>query len=197
VGDGIDAALTYTYPYLNHADDLIPNAFGTVALTSEAAARIAVRADNGSTRTVVLAFCLNAMDPDQPDPSNPKTLLARSIEWLLEASGQGVRPEPPQLAVSGVTAISPNPAIPAPGGPGLRIRLRISAAAAGNRVTLDVFDVNGRRVRGLFEGCPFAGPHALAWDGRDADGRSVAAGVYQLRLTTAEGRCDARAVLLR
>lgn len=40
----------------------------------------------------------------------------------------------------------------------------------------------GRLVRRLYEGPLPEGVHALEWDGRDEEGRRVAAGVYHLRL---------------
>ena len=42
-----------------------------------------------------------------------------------------------------------------------------------------------------------AGEHVVGWDGRAADGRPVANGVYFLRLTTTEGSMSRRVVRLR
>ncbi len=50
-------------------------------------------------------------------------------------------------------------------------------------VRLGVFDAAGRRVRVLVDGEALAaGDHLVAWDGRDAGGRSAAAGLYFYRL---------------
>ena len=55
--------------------------------------------------------------------------------------------------------------------------------ARESRVDLAVFDVLGREVRQLAHGQSFeAGPHAITWDGRRADGGQAAAGVYFVRL---------------
>jgi serine protease AprX len=51
-------------------------------------------------------------------------------------------------------------------------------------VRLEVFDLRGRRVRGLLAADSAAGRHWAIWDGRDDAGREVAAGVYHVRLTT-------------
>lgn len=67
--------------------------------------------------------------------------------------------------------------------------------AAGGPVMLTVYDLGGRRVKRLASGSMTAGPHALRWDGKDAHGRSVAAGVYVARLE-AGGRVDARRMVL-
>ena len=47
---------------------------------------------------------------------------------------------------------------------------------------LEVLDVSGRRVRTLAAEFREAGPHRVRWDGRDEGGRSVAGGVYWVRL---------------
>ena len=38
--------------------------------------------------------------------------------------------------------------------------------------------MSGRRVRVLAEGVHASGSHTLRWDGRDAEGRPVRAGLY-------------------
>jgi flagellar hook assembly protein FlgD len=52
-------------------------------------------------------------------------------------------------------------------------------------VRLEVFDPGGRRVRRLLDGTASAGVHRLEWDGSDARGRTVRAGVYLARLERA------------
>jgi hypothetical protein len=67
--------------------------------------------------------------------------------------------------------------------------------ARAGRVTLDVYDVAGRRVRSLADGDLAAGLHQRSWDGRDDAGRAVASGVYFYRLKAA-GRSETRRMLL-
>ncbi len=52
---------------------------------------------------------------------------------------------------------------------------------------LDVYDVQGRKVRTLIAGPLTQGRHLQRWDGRDARGQEVASGVYFLRLDVAGG----------
>jgi hypothetical protein len=61
-------------------------------------------------------------------------------------------------------------------------RLVLETASA---MSLDVVvqDLAGRTVRALHRGPFAAGRTSLVWDGRDADGRPVAAGVYWIRAT--------------
>ena len=49
-------------------------------------------------------------------------------------------------------------------------------------VDLTIYNVLGQPVRQVWNGPLAAGEHRLAWDGRDAQGQSVAAGVYLYRL---------------
>ena len=61
------------------------------------------------------------------------------------------------------------------------------ALPRGMAVNLDVYSLQGRRVRRLLQGSQGAGIHAAVWDGRDRQGRTVASGVYMARLVTEEG----------
>lgn len=85
-------------------------------------------------------------------------------------------------------------ATPRAGAPGADIRFTIPAAG---RISLDVFDVGGRRVRTVDEGLREAGAHATVWDGRDEAGRGVASGVYFARLATDAGSSTRKLVLSR
>ncbi len=60
------------------------------------------------------------------------------------------------------------------------LRLTVNARP-GEPVSVEVFDVTGRRVRTLLDG-PAAGDRiSVVWDGRDAAGRSAAGGIYLVR----------------
>jgi|GEM_PF-342262 len=72
--------------------------------------------------------------------------------------------------------------------------LRFALPAAGT-VRLDLIDVTGREVRRLADGTMAAGVHTVAWDGRDAAGHRVSAGIYWARLK-ATGREITRKVTI-
>ena len=55
----------------------------------------------------------------------------------------------------------------------LRYRLN-----ANGPVRLDVYSLSGQKVRTLVDQTQEAGVYNIAWNGQDADGRSVASGVY-------------------
>ncbi|MBP6875340.1 MAG: hypothetical protein KBD56_04660 [Candidatus Eisenbacteria bacterium] len=63
-------------------------------------------------------------------------------------------------------------------------------------VGLAVYDIEGRRVAGLWQGPCEPGEHEVVWTGTDAQGSPVASGVYWARLT-ADGATAARAIVLR
>jgi hypothetical protein len=65
---------------------------------------------------------------------------------------------------------------------------------AEETVVLEVFDVQGRRIRQISRSRFEAGAHSLAWDGRDDSGRPTPAGVYFARLQAGSIR-DARKVI--
>jgi hypothetical protein len=126
-------------------------------------------------------------------PLNTTALAAgNQTLWLRGRDAAGNWGPPAMLSVIanefGVLAVSDvqpadflEPAMPNPSrGPA---QLRFGTARQGV-VTLELFDVAGRRVRSLIHGPLAPGSHLIAWDGRDDDSRAVRAGVYLARLVT-------------
>jgi hypothetical protein len=83
----------------------------------------------------------------------------------------------------------PNPAR------GLSILRYALPEGAATRVA--VYDLSGRMVRLLQEGFSSPGGHEVAWDGRDAGGRTLPAGVYFTRLSTPQRSLSTRVLRLR
>src|SRR5262249_49357885 len=104
------------------------------------------------------------------DPGNP----------LSNPSNVGV-PDTPQKFVTGLGMIGPNP---------FRSSTLVNfSLARRQRVDLVVYDVQGREVFALARGRTFeAGRQSLRWNGNDASGRAVGAGVYFVNLKTDDGR---------
>ena len=73
----------------------------------------------------------------------------------------------------------PNPFNPA-------TTIPLSVPADAEDVELAVYNVLGQPVRQVWTGSLAAGEHRLAWDGRNEQGQSVAAGVYLYRLQMGE-----------
>lgn len=63
-------------------------------------------------------------------------------------------------------------------------------------LTLDLYDVSGRRVVRLAGAAFAAGRHTLAWDGRDASGRETGAGIYFAHLRAGGAHATVRCVRL-
>ena len=78
---------------------------------------------------------------------------------------------------------------PNPFNPAVVIPLDLATDAA--EVSLTVYDVLGRRVRQVWDGALGAGTHRFTWDGRDAAGKGVAAGVYIYKVEV-DGRVEAK-----
>jgi hypothetical protein len=149
-------------------------------------------------------------DPTRPVPAGRYDTSRRSGEGFTGAIGLYAHSPDGNVYVcdveNGLFAFAVTPASPAPAAagfvlgqnapnpfnPATTIAFELERAA---RVTLDVFDVAGRRVRALTDRDLPAGSHAAAWDGRDASGRAVASGVYFYRMR-AGGRSETRRMVL-
>jgi hypothetical protein len=92
-------------------------------------------------------------------------------------------------SVTALTAISPNPSRST-------ATLRFGLSHAGP-TSLEIFSVDGRRVRTLARGVREAGEYQMAWDGLSDAGQQVSAGIYYVRLSTPEGRIQATITRLR
>lgn len=113
--------------------------------------------------------------------------LAGSYRLVFEADVSGVAEQDPPRA-TGIVAAVPNPFNPT-----LAVTFELDRAGS---VSVDVFDLQGRRVRRLWAGDLAAGRHDLAWDGSDDSGRRLASGTYVLRLAVPGGRTDHRRVTM-
>ncbi len=71
------------------------------------------------------------------------------------------------------------------------------SSGALHTVSLDVYDVMGRRVRSLVQEKQNAGDHDVSWDGCDEAGNKLASGVYVYRLTTGHTVMIRKMVYLR
>jgi len=70
----------------------------------------------------------------------------------------------------GITGIYPNPFNPT-----TNIKFSLKADA---KVSLNIYNVRGQKVKTLINDNMQAGYHSIIWDGRDESGKSVTSGVY-------------------
>ena len=84
---------------------------------------------------------------------------------------------PPQpVFVTRLLGLSPNPLLA--GTPG---RIRFTLAREG-RAVVEVYDIQGRRVKTVFDGLGTAGLNEVMWSGTDETSNAVGSGVYFYRL---------------
>ena len=82
-------------------------------------------------------------------------------------------------AIPSASALHYRGAWPNPFNPATRIHFTLDRATT---LSVALFDVSGRQVRGLHAGRLPAGEHELRWDGRDDAGRPLASGLYLMSL---------------
>ena len=88
-----------------------------------------------------------------------------------------VREERDQSGAPREFALDPN--YPNPFNSSTTIRYRLEEPG---RVRLEIFDVQGQKVKTLADGYAGSGVYQVEWDGTDASGKPVATGVYLARL---------------
>lgn len=105
------------------------------------------------------------------------------VEAAVDEFAVTVFPPAAVAAMPAAPAIGPPLALelPAPNPSSGACRIRFTAPA-GAPATLCVLDVGGRAVATLVRKHPAAGTTEVSWDGLDARGRRVGAGVYFIRL---------------
>ena len=120
------------------------------------------------------------------DGATDLVVLGRSVEGgpggAFVFLNQGV---PAATAIAAETVTTPlsfalGANYPNPFNPGTTIPFAVPAEAGD--VDLTIYNVLGQAVRQVWNGPLAAGEHRLTWDGRDAQGQPVAAGVYVVRL---------------
>ena len=104
----------------------------------------------------------------------------------FQIQSSGIAEGPGSQVVSPELGVAPNP---------VAGRMQVSyAVPRAGPVRLAVFDGSGRAVKS-FTGNAQPGRHELAWNCRDADGRSLAPGIYFLRLSSAGVQRTAKLVI--
>jgi len=108
---------------------------------------------------------------------------------LLTDCATAVGPqEVPSAPLAMELAAYPNPFNP-------RTTIAYAVPKAGP-VKMDVYDLRGRHVHNLVDGDQGAGRHQLTWNGTDARGRSVATGVYFVRLRSVDDERTLKVVMV-
>jgi hypothetical protein len=107
--------------------------------------------------------------------------------WVGSAHLTAAQPAPTTASRPRLARPVPNP-FRAPG----ELGFELPTAA---HISLSICDAGGRRLRTLRDGTEGAGLHVLRWDGRDASGAAVPAGIYFVQLV-AGGDTQTRKIVL-
>ena len=120
-----------------------------------------------------------------------RTLYAGTDNGVAELNSYALPTSAVEPGISGGLALAvwPNPAFTS------ILHLAFTLPRAGH-VRLAIYDLAGQRVRVLADRLVGAGAHAETWDGLDARGRALAAGVYFARIESAHGAQAKRVTLL-
>jgi len=125
--------------------------------------------------------------------AGPSELRIESVD-LADADGHtaAVRFAPGSAQLPAGFALDQN--YPNPFNPVTHIEFDL---AAPSDVRLTVYDLLGREVTTLLDARCESGRHGVEWNGRDADGRAVASGVYLYRLETESGALSRKMILMK
>jgi hypothetical protein len=172
-GDGAD---NQAYPDGIDAND----AFATIIFNYNASRKGALRVDNGNYKVVYFGFGFEGID----NAADRRVVLRRILRWF---NGAQDAPDGSPAYAGSLRAF--------PGVVSSSATVRFTLPTAG-AASLQVFNTEGRLVRTLVDGRLAAGPHALTWDGTDARGARVPAGVYCYRLQAEGADLQQKAVVV-
>ena len=105
-------------------------------------------------------------------------------------TGVEINPTRPTFQTS-LSNFAPNPLMT--GGTG---RIQFTMQREG-KAKIDIFDINGRLVRSVFDGIAQEGVNEAFWSGADETGRQVASGVYFYRLRANTENFSRKLVVVR
>ncbi len=177
-------------------DGRLPVGAGAITVTVAAGAR-AVLTDAGAVLAVADAAVAGpvTLTPTRPlvDGETVRlTVTARNAKPYRAVLPVGEATTPAGDAAPDAVALLGN--WPNPFNPATSVGYALPAAGP---VRLSIHDARGRLVRVLVDDVVEAGSHQAAWDGRDGDGRGVAAGVYLARLQAGGARHVTKLTLVR
>lgn len=121
------------------------------------------------------AVAVDSLVVEWPSGNREKFVGLPAGGWFEIREG-GATDAPPRLETGQVTEIGR--VAPQPGRATQSFSLVLPR---GGPMQIDVFDLQGRRIRQLFAGTLSPGTHRMDWDGRDQSNRIAPAGVYWIR----------------
>ncbi|MFN0152491.1 MAG: DUF4331 family protein [bacterium] len=126
------------------------------------------------------------------EPAHPpqRTVPSSEVGRVLKTSSA----DAPSEAAVGTARFELGLSRPNPTSAATQIAFNLAKESA---VSLRVFDVSGREVKQVVDARLPAGSHSARWDGTDAEGRTVASGVYVYRLETPGERAERKLTVMK
>jgi hypothetical protein len=180
VGDGLSFDVSQGFDL---SDVITPSAGGIVWLIGDPG-NVAVRYDDGNFKTAFMTPRLERIPV-----GDAELVIERVLDWFFQSNPTDVWP-----VVASESGLSLGQNAPNPFTASTSVRFTVPAPGP---VSLEIFDVTGRRVARILDRTLPAGSHAAAWDGRDASGSRVASGIYLYRLRAAGESLSKEMVLRR
>lgn len=112
-----------------------------------------------------------------------------SFDDMLAKLGYSAGPKPSLPSVTQLLPCTPNPV-------SQNASISYQLASPAN-VSLKVYNINGQLVKTLASETKPAGNHSVQWDGKDANGKKVAAGVYLYRLDAGDYQAVKKLTVIR
>lgn len=144
--------------------------------------------DPGGYRLVFLGFGFEGVRNTKPGSNTREEVMQRLIDFLRGNTATAVVDNGSDLTLPSDFELNQN--YPNPFNPTTVISFTVGPAMANKPLTLEIFDVLGRKVAAPFSGVASAGLHRI-----DFDGSNLASGMYFYRLTVA-GKYDVKKMVL-
>ena len=195
-----DRVATFEFKYANRDDanrrvvigliSMISSDKPDLAVGSGAVAYLHFKVDPGVKEITVTPIQLSSPDHQLAYYYNDYSNGQPQVREILPEVASSVVPVTGNLPTSyGLTQNSPNPFNPT-------TRISFALPAAGE-VKLAVFNVIGQQVKELVNSNMEAGVHEVIWDGKDANGSSVASGIYFYKIKANNFTDTKKMVLLK
>ncbi len=166
-----------TYGFRVYSDELATNVVASADGISEGASQT-------SWQSTVLSDGVYYWRSYASDGTE-RSLLGEMASFTVESTSSvdGIVIGGPQLKILGNVT-----------GDGARMQLNLPSSA---RVTVNIYDARGARIRQLHSGSMTSGSSVLVWDGRDSGGRNASSGVYFVRAIADAETMTGRVVVVR
>jgi hypothetical protein len=135
---------------------------------------------------------LGLWKPLNPDPGNPDSISNPDDSLNTPGQGLGIGDDVPSSYPPKSYYLAQN--YPNPVSLGTDITYTISKQ---ERIVLTIYDISGRVVRELVNADRKEGSYTAHWDGKNESGRSVANGIYLVRIRAGEFRATKKLMLAK